>query len=147
MLAILIYSTTAGLFLAWTISALWHVRWVRRLPLLEALTRARDLAPMPGGASRCSIVVAARDEEARIEQTVRHLLAQRGVEIELVVVDDRSSDRTGEILHRLATEDARVQVKAVDTLPDGWLGKCHACHLGASTTTGEWILFTDGDCW
>jgi glycosyltransferase involved in cell wall biosynthesis len=147
MLATLIYNTTAGLFLAWTISALWHVRWVRRLPALEALTGARDLAPTPGGASRCSIVVAARDEEARIEQTVRHLLAQRGVEIELIVVDDRSSDRTGEILHRLAAEDARVQVKHVDTLPDGWLGKCHACHIGASTTTGEWILFTDGDCW
>jgi cellulose synthase/poly-beta-1,6-N-acetylglucosamine synthase-like glycosyltransferase len=147
MLATLIFSTTAGLFLAWTISALWHIRWVRRLPALDTLTGARQLASAPARAGRCSIVVAARDEEVRIEQTVRHLLAQRGVEIELIVVDDRSSDRTGEILQRLATEDARVQVQRVDALPDGWLGKCHACHIGASTATGEWILFTDGDCW
>jgi len=46
------------------------------------------------GSVRCSVVVAARDEEARIEDTVRHLLAQRGVELEVVVVDDRSTDRT-----------------------------------------------------
>jgi cellulose synthase/poly-beta-1,6-N-acetylglucosamine synthase-like glycosyltransferase len=40
-----------------------------------------------------------------------------------------------------------VRVKRVDVLPDGWLGKCHACHLGASAATGDWILFTDADCW
>jgi glycosyltransferase involved in cell wall biosynthesis len=92
-------------------------------------------------------VIAARDEETRIEQTIRHLLAQRGVEAEFIIVDDRSADRTSEILERLAREDARVQVKRVEVLPDGWLGKCHACHLGASAATGDWILFTDADCW
>ena len=96
---------------------------------------------------RCSVIVAARDEEARLEDTVRHLLAQRGVAVEVIVVDDRSQDRTGDILRRLASEDARVQPRRVDVLPDGWLGKCHACHLGASAATGEWILFTDADCW
>jgi glycosyltransferase involved in cell wall biosynthesis len=91
--------------------------------------------------------MAARDEEARIEQTIRRLLAQTGVDLELIVVDDRSTDRTGEILTRLAKEDPRVQAKRVDVLPDGWLGKCHACHVGASAATGDWILFTDADCW
>jgi glycosyltransferase involved in cell wall biosynthesis len=93
------------------------------------------------------VVVAARDEEARIENTVRHLLAQCGVEVEIIIVDDRSTDRTSEILRRLAAEDARVQVKRVEVLPDGWLGKCHACHVGAGAATGDWILFTDADCW
>jgi hypothetical protein len=65
----------------------------------------------------------------------------------VIVVDDRSTDSTGEILRRLASEDARVQATQVEALPDGWLGKCHACHVGASGATGEWILFTDGDCW
>jgi glycosyltransferase involved in cell wall biosynthesis len=135
------------MFLAMTLAALWHLRWVRRLPALEALTPAAGFAAAPGGQIRCSVVIAARDEEARIEQTIRHLLAQRGVEAEFIVVDDRSTDRTNEILQRLAQQDARVHVKRVDVLPDGWLGKCHACHVGASTATGDWILFTDADCW
>jgi glycosyltransferase involved in cell wall biosynthesis len=142
MWATLIFGGTAGLFLAWTLSALWHLRWVRRLPALERLT-----TPPTESRIKCSVVIAARDEEVRIEQTIRHLLAQRGVEAEFIVVDDRSTDRTGEILHRLANEDVRVQVKRVDVLPDGWLGKCHACHVGASAATGDWILFTDADCW
>lgn len=138
-----VFGGTAALFLLGMCSTLWHMRWVRRLPPLQPTPGA---TPAESGI-KCSIVIAARDEEARIEQTVRHLLAQRGVEIELVVVDDRSTDRTGEILRRLAREDPRVQVKRVDVLPEGWLGKCHACHLGASAATGDWILFTDADCW
>jgi glycosyltransferase involved in cell wall biosynthesis len=111
------------------------------LPPLEKLT-ASAKEPV-----RCSVIVAARDEGARIEQTMRRLLAQRGVEAEFIIVDDRSADQTSEILSRLAKEDARIQVRRVDVLPEGWLGKCHACHLGASMATGDWILFTDADCW
>jgi glycosyltransferase involved in cell wall biosynthesis len=81
------------------------------------------------------------------EQTLRHLFDQRGVEAEFIVVDDRSTDQTSEILRRLAQVDSRVQVRRVEALPDGWLGKCHACHVGASAATGDWILFTDADCW
>src|SRR5688572_20400095 len=142
MWALLIFSGTAALFLIWTVSALWNIRWVRRLPTL------REFAPAPlENQIKCSVIVAARDEEARIEQTIRNLFAQRGVELEIIVVDDRSADRTAEILQRLAAEDSRLQVKRVTALPEGWLGKCHACHLGASAATGEWILFTDADCW
>ena len=135
------------LFLAMALSVLWHLRWVRRLPALEALAAEERPEPSREKRVQCSVVIAARDEEERIEQTIRHLLAQRGVEAEFVVVDDRSTDRTSEILRRLAQEDARVQVKRVDVLPDGWLGKCHACHVGANAATGDWILFTDADCW
>ncbi|MBE0544783.1 MAG: glycosyltransferase [Verrucomicrobia bacterium] len=89
----LIFSGTAGLFLIWAFSVLWHIRWVRRLPGLETLT-----ATPPESRFRCSVVIAARDEESRIEQTIRRLFAQRGVELELIVVDDRSTDGTSEIL-------------------------------------------------
>src|SRR6185503_16150448 len=102
MWATLIFGGTAGLFLIWTFCALWHIRWVRRLPALDVLPPTLN-----GGQIKCSVVMAARDEEARIEQTLRHLLAQRGVEVEIIVVDDRSRDRTNEILTRLAKEDAR----------------------------------------
>jgi len=140
----MIFLGTAALFLLWTLSALWHIRWVRRLPSLNA----ENSPTWPGKeAVRCSIVLAARDEEARIEQTVRHLLEQRGIELEIIAVDDRSRDRTSEILRSLAKEEPRLRLLRVDVLPDGWLGKCHACHLGAALATGEWILFTDADCW
>lgn len=144
MWATLIFSGTAALFVGMTLAALWHLRWVRRLPSLESLAATCSSPDKP---IRCSVIVAARDEEARIEQTIRHLLAQRGVTAEFILVDDRSTDRTSEILRRLAREDARVRVKRVEAVPQGWLGKCHACHLGASAATGDWILFTDADCW
>lgn len=127
------------------LGALWHLRWMHRLPPLDSLTA--DGAASAQGQVRCSVIVAARDEAARIEQTARRLLAQRGVEVELIVVDDRSADRTGEILGRLAKEDARLRVLRIEALPERWLGKCHACHVGALAATGEWILFTDADCW
>lgn len=138
----LIFTGTAGLFLIWTFSTLWHIRWVRRLTALETLTTTPSQSRI-----KCSVIIAARDEAARIEQAIRRLLAQRGVELEFIVVDDRSTDGTSEILRRLTQEDARLQVKRVDTLPEGWLGKCHACHVGANAATGDWILFTDADCW
>jgi hypothetical protein len=128
----------ATLFLWMTLSMLFHLRWAKRLPALT------DVKPR---GTRVSAVVAARNEETRIEQTVRRLLAQEGLEMEVIVVDDRSTDDTREILRRLAKEDARVKPLRVDVLPEGWLGKCHACHLGAAQANGEWILFTDADCW
>ncbi len=148
MWATLIFCGATALFLSMTLACLWHLRWVRRLPTLEALTTTTGSAlSSPTERVRCSVVIAARDEEARIEGTVRRLLAQCGVEAEFLIVDDRSTDQTGEILRQLAKEDARVKFKSVEVLPDGWLGKCHACHLGASAATGDWILFTDADCW
>jgi hypothetical protein len=143
----ILFGGTAALFLAMTVAALIHQRWAQRLPALAALPTIRSLDGSKNGLVCCSVVVAARNEEARVEATVRHLLSQHGVVVEVIVVDDRSTDRTGSILRRLASEDARVQVAHVEVLPDGWLGKCHACHLGAGVATGEWILFTDADCW
>jgi glycosyltransferase involved in cell wall biosynthesis len=144
MWAILIFDVVAALFVGMSIAGLINLRWVRRMPSLEELTAAGRESGKP---IRCSVVIAARDEAARIEQTLRHLLAQRGVEAEFIVVDDRSADGTGDIVARFAKDDSRVQVKRVDVLPQGWLGKCHACHVGASAATGDWILFTDADCW
>src|SRR5260221_8428387 len=139
------FISTAALFVGWTMATLHHQRWARRLPALESPPSPADVLPI--GAVHCSVIVAARDEEARLEETVRHLLAQRHVALEVIVVDDRSIDATGEILRRLASEDTRGQAIRVGHLPDGWLGKSHACHVGASAATGDWLLVTDADCW
>jgi hypothetical protein len=138
----LLFGGVTALFLAMSVAALIHLRWARRLPT------SRDLPPGPDeNRVLCSVVLAAHNEEARIERTIRLILAQSGVQVEVIVVDDRSTDRTSEILKRLAKEDARVRVSRVEKLPEGWLGKCHACHTGASMAKGEWLLFTDADCW
>jgi GT2 family glycosyltransferase len=136
----LAFGATSAVLLSMTLVLLWHVRWVQRLPSLDSL-------PASGRKIRCSVIIAARDEAARIEQTLRFLLAQREVEAEFIVIDDRSTDSTSEILRQLAREDPRIRVQRVETLPEGWLGKCHACHLGAQAATGDWLLFTDADCW
>lgn len=143
----ILFGATAALFLSMTVAALVHQRWARRLPALAALPATRRPDGSGTADLRCSVVVAARNEEVRLEDTVRHLLAQQGLAVDLIVVNDRSTDRTGDILLRLASQDARLQVVHVDVLPEGWLGKCYACHLGASVATAEWILFTDADCW
>lgn len=139
------FIATAALCLGASISTLRHQRWARRLPALDTLPVTADVAP--SDRVRCSVIVAARDEEARLEATVRHLLAQRHVTLEIIVVDDRSADGTGAIVRRIASEDRRVRATRVERLPEGWLGKSHACHVGAGLATGDWLLFTDADCW
>jgi glycosyltransferase involved in cell wall biosynthesis len=90
------------------------------------------------------VVVAARDEAGSIATSIQRLLAQDYPALEVVAVDDRSTDGTGEILDRLG-EDPRLHVLHVDALPDGWLGKNHALQRGADAASGELLLFTDAD--
>ena len=104
---------TAGVFVGLTLATLHHQRWARRLPALEALAAPAD--GVHTSVVRCSVIVAARDEEARLDATVRHLLAQLHVAVEVIVVDDRSTDATGDILRRLTAEDARVRGLASTT--------------------------------
>jgi glycosyltransferase involved in cell wall biosynthesis len=102
--------------------------------------------PLPqAGLPLVSVVVAARDEERNVEEAMGSILAQDLARMELVVVDDRSADRTGEILERMAAADPRLRVVHVRELPPGWLGKNHALDLGAARASGELILFTDAD--
>ena len=110
------------------------------------IRRLRDEAPLSDGEMpSVSIVVPARNEARGIEAGVRSLLAQDVPRLEIILVEDRSDDATPQIADRLAAEDARLRVIHVTELPDGWLGKNHALHLGAGQASGELILFTDAD--
>jgi GT2 family glycosyltransferase len=108
-----------------------------------------SLPPLASGIPRpaVSVIVAARDEAARVETTVRRLLAQTEVDLEVVAVDDRSGDSTGAILDRLATEHRALGVVHVRELPEGWVGKLHALDRGARASRHPWLLFTDADTW
>lgn len=92
-----------------------------------------------------SIIVAARDEIGRVEETIARALAQEGVRFEVIAVDDRSTDGTGESLETLAGASPSLHVKHIEALPDGWLGKCHALHRGSEQAQGDWLLFLDAD--
>ena len=91
-----------------------------------------------------SIIVPARNEEANIERVLRSLAVQQRVR-EILVVDDKSEDRTGEILEAMKVEMPFLRVLRVDSLPEGWLGKTYAVSIAASQAAGDWLLFTDAD--
>lgn len=138
--------------LLWGLAAVW---WVAIPLVIREIVALRTLPALELGSSkgvgtpapRVSIVVTVRDEEARVGGAVRGLAGQVGVDAEILVADDRSSDHTPEILDCLARENRRVRVIRIDALPSGWLGKPHACHVAARHASGEWLLFTDGDAW
>ena len=93
---------------------------------------------------RVSVIVPARNEEANIARVVRSLAPQQGVR-EILVVDDRSQDRTAEILKDLKAKIPALQVIETDTLPEGWTGKSYAAATGARVASGAWLLFTYAD--
>jgi glycosyl transferase family 2 len=126
-------ATLACLRLAWL-----GLRTDRALPRLD---RIEPSGPAPS----LSVVVPCRDEARSVEVAIRSLLAQDLPGLEVIAVDDRSTDGTGAILDRLAAGDRRLAVVHVQALPAGWLGKNHACETGARRARGAFLLFTDGD--
>ena len=102
-----------------------------------------------------TVIVPACNEEASIAATLRSLLASREIRLQIIAVNDRSSDRTGEIMREVA-EEARalelnknientIQIIHITKLSEGWLGKPHALAAGVELAQWDWILFTDGD--
>ena len=128
----------ALVFLAVAIPFAMLARARRAIPRLPASAGERSLP-------RLSVVVPARDEAAAIERAIGSLLAQDYPDLEIVAVDDRSRDGTGEVLRAIRARDPRLVVLRVDELPAGWLGKNHALARGADRASGAWLLFTDAD--
>jgi chlorobactene glucosyltransferase len=100
---------------------------------------------VPPDAPHLTVVVPARDEARNIEGCVRSILATTYPELEVVIVDDHSSDATPAIARTIAAVDDRVRVVAPPPLPQGWFGKPWACLTGARAASGEILLFVDAD--
>jgi chlorobactene glucosyltransferase len=91
-----------------------------------------------------SIIVPARNEAANIERLLRSLAGQQRVR-EILVADDQSEDRTGEILEAMKAQMPLLRVLRIASFPEGWLGKAYAITVAAREAAGEWLLFTDAD--
>lgn len=92
-----------------------------------------------------SVLIPARNEELGIEACVRSVLASRHVELELIVLDDASIDRTAEIVRAIAAEDPRLRLEVAPPLPEGWCGKQHACYTLSKLARFDTLTFLDAD--
>jgi glycosyltransferase involved in cell wall biosynthesis len=164
----------------WIAGTILALAWVSRvvdgamgMPSISDISRPewdRDPVSASGNPS-VSIIVPARNEEETIEQSLRALLALDYDNYEVIAVNDRSTDRTGEIMERVAEQSAenphpsassgqafsqrtremghpgspRLRVVHHRELPAGWLGKTHAMWTATNQASGEWLLFTDAD--
>jgi glycosyltransferase involved in cell wall biosynthesis len=111
-----------------------------RLPWLRDFAPAAD-AECP----RISLLFAARDEEEKLPGALATLMEIDYPNLEVIAVDDRSNDATGQILDEFAAAHPRLRVVHVTDLPQGWLGKPHALQKAFESSTGDWLLFTDAD--
>ncbi|HEY9786451.1 MAG TPA: glycosyltransferase [Candidatus Obscuribacterales bacterium] len=92
-----------------------------------------------------SIIVPARNEEAKIARCLESLLSQDYPGFEVIVIDDRSSDRTPEIIESFAKRDRRLKFVRGKDAPQGWVGKCNALAYAVGFASGDWFIFTDAD--
>jgi glycosyltransferase involved in cell wall biosynthesis len=139
----------------WIAASILAVIWASRvldaalgMPKVDDISREK-WAPKPNHPRpRVSFIVPARNEKEHIAQTLRQLLALDYDNYEVIAVDDRSTDRTREVMDgiaRTAQATSRLRVIHVDSLPLGWMGKPHAMWTGANHAIGDWLLFTDAD--
>lgn len=150
----------AGSFLAliWLSRLIEAARGVPKLPNISRPEWDRT----PDSVSNCiAIIVPARNEAAEIEPALRRLISLDYDNYQVCAVDDRSTDRTGELMDAVANESPKkLKVIHVRELPPGWMGKTHAMWTGARQVSGvphvspvlgdmgtapDWLLFTDGD--
>ena len=134
------------LVIAWSCSlatAILNLALVPRLSVRRTFLSAPREGQTGMSGPHVSVVIPARNEERRIEQTVRAMLAQTYADLEVIVVNDRSADRTAEILASIG--DARLIVIHGEEPPSDWLGKPWACHQGCRAARGDLLLIVDAD--
>ncbi len=129
---------------------LWTLPWI--VPPVATLVRALDSRSLDdfsptvdGEAPLLSVVIPARNEARNIERCARSVLATNYPHVEVIVVDDHSSDGTGDIARTIAASDNRLRVVGASDLPVGWFGKQWACATGARAASGSLLCFTDAD--
>jgi len=115
------------------------ILFLRNLPLYAPLPRAGSTR------ARCSVLIPARNEEANIAPALRSILQSENADLEVIVLDDGSSDRTAQIVRDFASCDPRVRLETAPALPSGWCGKNFACNQLAAFAQYPILVFMDED--
>ena len=134
----------------WIYVALIAIWPIRHAVLTWAFRRLDYLNPdsprwTGAGFPLVSAIIPAKDEEATLADCLRSVQAQGYPNLEILIVDDRSGDRTATIARAIAEGDPRVRVIAIEDLPPGWTGKTHALHVATQQARGDWFWFLDAD--
>ena len=119
------------------------VTWLHNQHRMDVVVT--PVPPVPDGTPLISILVPARNEARNIQRCVECLLAQTWPYFELIVLDDRSTDSTPEILQLVSEQDGRLKILHGAELPPGWAGKPYALYQAAQAAHGEWLCFVDAD--
>ena len=131
------YSSTAVF-----IGGIFIVYWLHNQYHLDIIVTP---TPPPTNAPLISVCVPARNEERNIRACVEAVLAQDYPNFEVIVLEDRSTDMTGEILRSLAAQNDDLNVISGSDLPKGWAGKPHALFQVSAAARGDWLCFVDAD--
>ena len=127
---------------AFFIGGILIIYWLHNQDHLDIIV---EPAPPPSHAPLISICIPARNEERNIRACVEAALAQDYPNLEVIVLDDRSTDATPSILATIASHDPRLHPISGSDLPEGWAGKPHALHQALAVARGEWLCFVDAD--
>jgi cellulose synthase/poly-beta-1,6-N-acetylglucosamine synthase-like glycosyltransferase len=135
----ILFAIQVGVSITWTL--LIRSMWIsfRDSPYLDKFTIRSNQKP------KVSIILPARNEEKFIEKCLDSLLKQDYENYEIIAIDDRSEDKTGQIIYNFAKKDSRVVHVSAQPKPEDWMGKNWACFEGFKKSTGELLLFTDAD--
>lgn len=124
------------------ILALLIIRWIHNQYHLDIVVTP---AHPPLGAPLISVCIPARNEETNIRRSVEAVLRQDYPNLEVIVLDDRSTDSTPSLLREIASRDSRLIPINGSDLPEGWVGKPYALHQASSIARGQWLCFVDAD--
>ena len=132
--------------IACIITASWIIVSLYLLINARTIQSIKQISPVNAAEiPSVDIIVAVRNEEADLANALQSLCSLSYPNYRLIIVNDRSTDNTGNILAQFAANDPRITIHTITALPAGWLGKNHALYSGARASDGEWILFTDAD--
>ncbi len=129
------------------IVAAWPIRhvaitWI--FSRFDVLKRSSPKYSLPD-APLVSAIIPAKDEQGVLAECLDSVRKQDYPNFEILVVDDRSTDQTPEIVRQAATEDPRVRLISILDLPEGWTGKTHALQVASAEARGSWFWFLDAD--